>query len=162
MHHAYCPISTIILLWDSIDLLNTISYIQSSQNRTPTPSYDKIDQESSSTTSKEDLGQSRATEIENSSSHQKPLSMVPLNSCDNKSHRKMDDEIGATPPTENNFTFNIIYLPRSIPTDSTTRTPPPDNNPLTDTKDKGNAHLQIGDYHIILWHLYHPLLNDTI
>ena len=113
-----------------------MSYIQSSQNRTPTPS---------STASKEDLGQSRATEIENSSSQHKPLSMVPLNSYDNKSHRITDDEIGATPLAENSFTFNIIYLPRSIPTESTTRTPRPDNNPLIDTKDKGNLHT--GDYH---------------
>ena len=89
---------------------------QSAQNKSPTPSYDKTDQKSSSTASKDYL-------VEQSHAN------------DNESHRSFAIDDGATPLlplTENGFSFNITYVP------SFSTAPLSDNIWLTDTKDQGN------------------------
>ena len=89
--------------------------------------------------SKDYLEQSRADDLESSYNSQNKLSPIPLNSCDNESHRSFTIGDGAAPligPIENGFTFNITYIPCSeVPMDSTAILS--DNNSFTDTKSQG-------------------------
>ena len=125
-------------------LINPFIPPQSSKNKTPIPSYNKTNQKSSSTASKDYLEERSANEIESSySQHKLPTVPLIMNSesytCDSESHRSFAIEykdaplIGSTPLTENGFIFNITYIPASVPMqlDNT--------SPLTDTKDQGNT-----------------------